>query len=66
MPPRTTNEQILVVDDDEAIRWMLREALQTWGFASVEAGSVADAVRNFNAETPAAERLLRTLADLLQ
>jgi two-component system response regulator AtoC len=54
MSPRTTNEQILVVDDDQAIRWTLREALQSWGFAAVEAGSVAEAIKHVNADLPAA------------
>ena len=44
MPPKNTNEQILVVDDDEAIRWTLREALESWGFSPNEAGTVEEAV----------------------
>jgi len=44
MFPKPSNEQILVVDDDQMIRWTLREALQSWGFATVEAGSAAEAV----------------------
>ena len=39
---RNAGEQILVADDDQAIRWTLREALQSWGFAAIEAGSVAE------------------------
>src|ERR1041384_902652 len=54
MPPSNTNEQILVVDDDQAIRWTLTEALQMWGFAPIEAGSVAEALTQFKAELPAA------------
>ncbi len=53
MPPKNTNEVILVVDDDQVIRWTLREALQSWGFATVEAGSAAEAVKQFQAELPA-------------
>src|SRR5215213_4917414 len=53
MSPKNANEQILVVDDDQVIRWTLREALQSWGFATVEAGSAAEAVRQFKAELPA-------------
>ena len=53
MPPRNTNEQILVVDDDEAIRWTLREALHSWDLDSVEAGTVAEAVKHFKADLPA-------------
>ena len=53
MPHKHTNEEILVVDDDEAIRWTLREALQSWGFDPVEAGSVAEAVKHFKSDLPA-------------
>jgi DNA-binding NtrC family response regulator len=63
MAPRTANEQILVVDDDEAIRWTLREALQSWGFAPNEAGTVAEAVRQFKADLPAAVLLDIDLPD---
>jgi two-component system response regulator AtoC len=63
MSPKNTNEQILVVDDDQAVRWTLREALQSWGFASVEAGSVAEAVSHFKADLPAAVLLDIDLPD---
>lgn len=63
MSPKNTNEQILVVDDDRAIRWALREALQSWGFAPVEAGSVAEAVSHFKADLPAAVLLDIDLPD---
>src|SRR5829696_610719 len=63
MSPKNTNEQILVVDDDEAIRWMLREALQSWGFAPIEAGTAAEAVKQFHAELPAAALLDIDLPD---
>src|ERR1044071_7174388 len=63
MSPTNANEQILVVDDDEAIRWTLREALQSWGFAPAEAGSVAEAIKNFNADLPAAVLLDIDLPD---
>ena len=53
MPYKNKAEQILVVDDDPAIRWSLQEALQSWGFAAIEAGSVAEALAAFNAELPA-------------
>ena len=53
MPSKNTNEVILVVDDDQVIRWTLREALQSWGFATVEADSAAEAVKQFQAELPA-------------
>jgi DNA-binding NtrC family response regulator len=63
MSPKNTNEQILVVDDDEAIRWTLREALQSWGFASAEAASVAEAIKHFNSDLPAAVLLDIDLPD---
>jgi len=63
MSPKGTNEQLLVVDDDQAIRWTLREALQSWGFAPIEAGSVAEALKQFNADLPAAVLLDIDLPD---
>src|SRR6185369_8729551 len=63
MSPRPANERILVVDDDQAIRWTLREALQSWGFESDEAGSVAAALTQFNGEAPAAVLLDIDLPD---
>jgi len=51
--PKNAGQQILVVDDDEAIRWTLNEALQSWGFTAIEAGSVAEALKQFKAEVPA-------------
>jgi DNA-binding NtrC family response regulator len=53
MSLKNTNEQILVVDDDQAIRWTLTEALQSWGFVPIEAASVAEAVKHFKADLPA-------------
>jgi len=63
MSPKPSNEQILVVDDDQMIRWTLREALQSWGFTTVEAGSAAEAVKQFHAELPAAVLLDIDLPD---
>ena len=63
MPLKNTNEQILVVDDDQAIRWTLREALQSWGFAPIEASTAAEAVKQFQAELPAAVLLDIDLPD---
>ena len=63
MSSKNTSEQILIVDDDEAIRWSLREALGTWGFAAAEAGSVAEAIKNFKADPPAAVLLDIDLPD---
>jgi len=63
MPPKNTNEQILVVDDDQAIRWTLREALQSWGFVPLEAGTVAEALKQFTTDLPAAVLLDIDLPD---
>src|SRR5438045_6609216 len=63
MSSKNANEQILVVDDDQAIRWTLREALQSWGFTPVEVGSVAEAVSHFKADLPAAVLLDIDLPD---
>jgi len=63
MSPTNTSQPILVVDDDEAIRWTLREALQSWGFTPVEAGSVAEAIKHFKADAPAAVLLDIDLPD---
>jgi two-component system, NtrC family, response regulator AtoC len=52
MSPKNASQQILVVDDDEAIRWTLNEALQSWGFAPIEAASVAEALKRFKADLP--------------
>ena len=63
MSPKGTNEHLLVVDDDQAIRWTLREALQSWGFGPSEAGSVAEALKRFNSDPPAAVLLDIDLPD---
>lgn len=60
---KNTGEQILVIDDDQAIRWTLREALLSWGFNPSEAGSVAEGLGLFNAEPPAAVLLDIDLPD---
>src|SRR5215208_6705405 len=52
MSPKNATEEILIVDDDQAIRWTLTEALQSWGFAPVEAASVAEALKHFKAVSP--------------
>lgn len=62
-PLKNTNTKILVVDDDQAIRWTLSEALRSWSFVPVEAGSVAEALAQFNAESPDAVLLDIDLPD---
>ncbi|HJP93890.1 MAG TPA: sigma-54 dependent transcriptional regulator [Pyrinomonadaceae bacterium] len=63
MSPRNSTKEILVVDDDQAIRWTLKEALQSWGFTPIEAGMVAEATKLFNAHLPAAVLLDIDLPD---
>jgi DNA-binding NtrC family response regulator len=63
MSPRNSIKEILVVDDDQAIRWTLKEALQSWGFSPIEAATVAEATRLFNAHLPAAVLLDIDLPD---
>ena len=43
-------EKILVVDDDRFIRMALGEALRSWGYHVVEAGTISDARKVFAAE----------------
>lgn len=45
------------------IRWSLAEALRTWGYVPLEAGTVADAISSFEAERPAAVLLDIDLPD---
>lgn len=52
-----------MVDDDRAIRWTLSEALRSWSFVPVEAGSVSEALAQFNAEAPQAVLLDIDLPD---
>jgi two-component system response regulator AtoC len=60
---RTAREKILVVDDEQMIRWSLTEALRTWGYTPLEAGTVADAITTFDVERPAAVLLDIDLPD---
>jgi two-component system, NtrC family, response regulator AtoC len=60
---KNTGEQILVVDDDQAIRWTLKEALRSWGFEPTEAGSVAEGLALYNSDPPAAVLLDIDLPD---
>ena len=56
-------EKILIVDDEQLIRWTLMEALRTWGYASVEASTGTAALAVFDAEQPAAVLLDVNLPD---
>ena len=63
MSPRNSTKEILVVDDDQAIRWTLKEALQSWGLSPIEAATVAEATRQFKSHLPAAVLLDIDLPD---
>src|ERR1044072_4483844 len=63
MSPRNSSQEILVVDDDLAVRWTLKEALQTWGFTAIEAGTVAEGTKLFKTHLPAAVLLDIDLPD---
>jgi len=54
---------VLVVDDEQMIRWTLAETLRGWGYMPVEAGTVADALNAFEQERPAAVLLDIELPD---
>jgi len=41
-------EKVLIVDDDQMIRWALTEALRNWGYGCVEAGTVSAALAAFD------------------
>ena len=56
-------EKILVVDDEQLIRWTLTEALKGWQYAPLEAASVAAALEAFEAERPATVLLDINLPD---
>lgn len=56
-------EKVLIVDDDQMIRWTLTEALRNCGYACVEAGTGAAALATFDTEQPAAVLLDVNLPD---
>src|SRR5919202_1739040 len=56
-------EKILVVDDEQLIRWTLTESLRGWGYTPVEAGTVAAALSAFESEQPVAVLLDINLPD---
>lgn len=53
MLPKHKIDQILIVDDDQGIRWSLKTALQSWGFECAEAGSITAAHAQLKTDTPA-------------
>src|SRR4030095_7760712 len=44
--------KMLIVDDEPGVRFVLSEALRSWGYESVQAGTVEDGIRIFGEETP--------------
>ena len=56
-------DKILVVDDEQMIRRLLSDALRSWGYVPVEAGTVAQAVAVFEEERPTAALLDIDLPD---
>ncbi|OLE50790.1 MAG: hypothetical protein AUG51_26245 [Acidobacteria bacterium 13_1_20CM_3_53_8] len=56
-------DKILVVDDEQMIRWTLSESLRGWGYTPVEAETVAAALAAFEADQPAAVLLDINLPD---
>lgn len=56
-------DKILVVDDDPMIRRLLSDALRSWGYLPLEAGTVAGAIAAFREEGPVAVLLDIDLPD---
>jgi DNA-binding NtrC family response regulator len=51
---KINKNQILIVDDDPTIRWALAEALRSWGYSPLEAGTIADSINVVTSESPVA------------
>ncbi|MCS6886221.1 MAG: sigma-54 dependent transcriptional regulator [Acidobacteriota bacterium] len=47
-------EKVLVVDDDELVRWSARQALKSWGYEVHEATDIKTALTTIDAERPGA------------
>lgn len=60
---KSAENKVLVVDDDQAIRWSLSEALRTWNYNPIEASTVSQAIATFESEQPAAVLLDVDLPD---
>src|SRR4051812_19596883 len=60
---KMSKDKILVVDDDQMIRRLLSDALRSWGYVPLEAGTVIDAIALFEEERPAAALLDIDLPD---
>jgi DNA-binding NtrC family response regulator len=57
-------EKILIVDDEQLVRWSLNEALRNWAYSSVEAATGAAGISTFDVEQPAAVLLDVNLPDM--
>jgi DNA-binding NtrC family response regulator len=55
--------KILIVDDESGVRYALTEALRSWGYESVQAGTVAEGINLFTQEHPAVALLDIDLPD---
>jgi DNA-binding NtrC family response regulator len=58
-----SNGKILVVDDESGVRYALSEALRSWGYEPVQAGTVAEGINLFIEEHPAVALLDIDLPD---
>ncbi|HMX29259.1 MAG TPA: response regulator, partial [Blastocatellia bacterium] len=58
-----TTGKVLIVDDDNSIRWMLAEALKDWGYQPLEASTCQAALFMHETELPAAVLLDIDLPD---
>ena len=56
-------QKVLIVDDEQLIRWTLNEALRSWGYSSMEADSVSKALEVFDSDQPSAILLDVNLLD---
>ena len=56
-------QKVLIVDDEQLIRWTLVEALRVWNYASVEAESAGKALYGFDNDQPDAVLLDVNLPD---
>jgi len=45
-------DKVLIIDDDQSVRWTLAEALRRWGYASADAGTLSDGLAAFDSEQP--------------
>ena len=52
MSERLTKDKVLVIDDEQMIRYTLTQALRSWGYGVTEAGSLAAGLAAFDAEQP--------------